>query len=280
MSPKAVVKPRFEAKIRQRSTSGGWRRYVFASSLEHLFPFSEGGSEGGKISATLGRMFSTELFDHLWIPASRSLPRNKQKLMIVLHGRGDSLRAFESIKSELRLGTFNFLLLNAPRRYLTGYSWYALEPHHERGVRGARARLFKLIDELKRDGWATEDIFLLGHSQGALVAADLVLNYPEAFGGLIGVSGYVWFFRGWKARARLSGAKRTPWLFTHGTRDRIIMPAEIREDITMLTETRMPILYREFAKGHDFDYDREVPFIRRWIRHGHVRRTSFRALRA
>ncbi len=218
--------------------------------------------------------FSTSLFDSQWIPASRGVPRAKQKLMIVLHGRGDSLDAFKTIKQELRLPHFNYLLLNAPRKYLNGFSWYALEPHHERGVKGARRRLFDLVQELEGFGWLPEDIFWLGHSQGAMVSADLVLNYPEAFGGLVGVSGYVWFFKGWRARASRSGAKQTPWLFTHGTLDRVISPAEIREDIRELSKTRMPVLYREFLKGHDFDHHREVPFIRKWIRDPRLRRRS------
>lgn len=231
--------------------------------------------KSGSFRVEMNVPFATSLFESDWIPASRGIPRSKQKLMIVLHGRGDSLEAFRTIKQELRAPQFNYLLLNAPRKYLNGYSWYALEPHHERGVRGARQRLFKLVEELEAFGWLPEDIFWMGHSQGALVAADLVLNHPNAFGGLVGVSGYVWFFKGWRARASRGGAMRTPWLFTHGTRDRVILPAEIREDIAELSKTKMPVLYQEFAKGHDFDHRREVPFIRKWIRDSRIRRRSF-----
>jgi phospholipase/carboxylesterase len=210
-------------------------------------------------------MFSTELFNHEWIPASRSVPRSRQKLMIVLHGRGDSLKAYRSIKQELRLPQMNYLLLNAPRRYGSGYSWYALEPRHERGLKRVRAMLFELVQELEAAGWKSQDIIWLGHSQGCLVSCDLVLNHPKPFAGLVGVSGYLWFFRGWRSKARTSGARRTPWLITHGTRDRVILPKEIREDIAVLT-AEVPVLYREFSKGHDFDYRSEVPFIRRWLR--------------
>lgn len=218
--------------------------------------------------------FGTSLFTHEWIPASRGVLRSKQKLMIVLHGRGDSLDAFRSIKQELRLPHFNYLIINAPRKFQDGFSWYANEPHHERGVLAARRKLFQLVAELGSFGWLPEDIFWMGHSQGALVAADLVLNHPAAFGGLVGVSGYVWFFKGWRSKATRGGAVQTPWLFTHGTRDRTILPAEIREDIAELASGEMPVLYREFAKGHDFDYEREVPFIRKWIRDSRLRKAT------
>ena len=210
--------------------------------------------------------FFTTLFDHEWISATRGTPRSKQKLLIVLHGKGDSLAAFRTIRQELKLPHFNVLALNAPRRYLTGYSWFADEPRHQRGVEQARAKLFKLVEELKEAGWKTQDIFWMGHSQGCLVACDLVLNHPEAFGGVVGVSGYMWFFKGWKNRAQKSGARKTPWLITHGTRDRVIRLPEIREDIGELVSGAVPVLYREFPKGHDFDHTSEVPFIRSWIR--------------
>lgn len=103
------------------------------------------------------------------------------------------------------------------------------------------------------------------------MACDLVLNHHDTFGGLIGVSGYLWFFPGWKRKIECSGARRTPWLITHGTRDRVIVPDEIREDINELMRGRVPVLYREFKKGHDFDFNEEVPFIRSWINGGRTR---------
>lgn len=226
---------------------------------------SIGGALYPALEWNLMTAFSTTVFDHLWIPASRGVPRSRQKVMIVLHGRGDSLRAFQSIKQELRQPHLNYLLLNAPRRYGKGYSWYAMEPRHERGVKAAREKLFALVDELKAAGWRTSDLLWMGHSQGCLVASDLVMNHPESFAGLIGVSGYLWFFPGWKRKIARSGARRTPWLITHGTRDRIILPREIRDDVQQLSGGQVPVLYREFPKGHDFDFEREVPFIRGWI---------------
>jgi phospholipase/carboxylesterase len=218
-----------------------------------------------KVPKTRQIKFNSQHFDCEWIPASRSIPRAQQKVMIVLHGRGDSLKSFRSIKRELRRPDINYLLLNAPRRYLTGFSWYALEPNHERGVKEARARLFSLVGELKERGWESQEIIWMGHSQGCLVACDMVFNHPDQFAGLVGVSGYMWFFRGWRSRVRQSGATKTPWLITHGSRDQIIKPSEIRADIVALA-SEVPVLYREFKKGHNFDYEEEVPFIRDWLK--------------
>lgn len=210
-------------------------------------------------------VFRTQLFSSEWLSASPSVPRSEQKLTIVLHGRGDSIESYRDIRREMGLRHMNYLVLNAPKRYHNGYSWGAIRPQRQ-VLLPIRARLFGLIEELRTQGWAASDIYLLGHSQGALVASDLVLHHREQFAGVIVVSGYVWLPRGWRERIKASKARLTPWLITHGSRDRIIFPREIRQDVTQLLKGEIALDYREFAKGHDFDFDEEVPFIRQWIR--------------
>lgn len=224
------------------------------------------GSYGKLVSNAMAVPFRSRQFDSLWISASPRVPRDRQKLMIVLHGLGDSRDSFADIRQELRLPEMNYLLLNAPKKSGDGFSWYSLEPRHAKDVRRARLGLFALIQELRREGWAQEDIFFLGHSQGALMVCDLLMTHPGTFGGAVGISGYVWFFRGWKTIARTSAAWTTPWLMTYGTRDRVIPPAEIREDLEKLWSAGAPVVARAFVKGHDFDYRHEVPFVREWLK--------------
>ncbi len=188
--------------------------------------------------------------------------------MIVLHGKGDRLDAFQSIQQELSLYDFDFLLLNGPMKYSDGFKWINDEPRHMKSLGMTRDLLLSLVEELKEFGYETSNILWLGHSQGGRVASDVVMHSPDAFMGVVAVSSYVGFFKGWENGAAMDagGAWKTPWLFTHGTSDRIIRVAEIRNDIRELTRGKIPLTYREFSKGHDFDYDREVPYIREWIR--------------
>lgn len=191
---------------------------------------------------------------------------------VVLHGKGDSLEAYRSIQAELGLFDFDFLILNGPTKFAGGFKWINDEPRHEKSLGVVRDQLLALVEELKEFGYATEDIFWLGHSQGGRVASDLVMHSPDAFLALIAVSSYVGFFPGWSLAAEdgdSNGAWRTPWLLTHGVDDKIIRLREIQNDVRELTRGRIPLTYKEFSKGHDFDYDREVPFIRNWIR-GHA----------
>lgn len=210
------------------------------------------------------RPFSTTLFEHLFLTGRGREIIPERALMIVFHGKGDSLEAYREIQSEIGLPHFDVLLLNGPMRFADGFKWMNDEPRHEKSLGVVRDQIFSLIEELKEFGYQTENILLLGHSQGGRVAADIVLNSPDVFMGIVAVSSYVGFFEGW-ADGSDCGAWKTPWLITHGTHDRIIRLREIRQDIRELTKGKIPLTYKEFRKGHDFDHDTELPFIRKWV---------------
>lgn len=214
-------------------------------------------------------LFQTPLFDFEMLKGRSREPVEDRRLVIVLHGKGDSLDAFRTIPQELGLVDFDFLTLNAPMKFGDGFKWINDEPRHQRSLEVVRDLLLSLVEELKDFGYRTENLLWLGHSQGGRVASDVVMHSPDRFFGLVAVSSYVGFFEGWSEAAHESnagGAWKTPWLITHGTEDRIIRLREIRNDVRELTRGKIPLTYREFEKGHDFDHDREVPYIREWIR--------------
>lgn len=208
--------------------------------------------------------FSTTLFDHLFLRGRGRECVNERPLIIVFHGKGDSLEAYREIQREIGLAKFDVLLLNGPTKFAGGFKWIHDEPRHEKSLSVVRDQTFSLLEELKEYGYKTGNILFLGHSQGGRVAADIVLNSPDSFMGIIAVSSYVGFFDGWMDSS-VSGAWKTPWLFTHGTHDRVIRLSEIRQDIRELTKGKIPLTYKEFRKGHDFDHAQELPYIRRWV---------------
>lgn len=182
-----------------------------------------------------------------------------------MHGKGDSLESYREFHRETALPQMDFLLINGPLPFLEGRKWMNDEPRHEQTLAVVRWLLFDLIEELKAFGYRTENILWLGHSQGGRVASDFIMHSDDAFMGLIGVSSYVGFFDGWSEKSSASSIWKTPWLFTHGTEDEIIRLREIRNDVRELNRARVPLTYREFHKGHDFDHGLEIPYIRNWI---------------
>lgn len=203
-------------------------------------------------------MIVTDLFDSHFIPAKVS----SKKLMIVLHGKGDSLKPFKKFDEELKVKDINYLLLNAPKKFLGGYSWYGDPPYQRQGVLRVRAKMFQLLSELERQGWKPEDIVLLGFSQGCLVSSDIALNYPKKLGGVVGISGYFQFYPRW--RKKLNNNRKTPWILTHGTKDDVLPFETTKFGVEKLRMAGLKVDFVESDKKHVFK-EEEYPLIRKWL---------------
>ncbi|MBX2994232.1 MAG: serine esterase [Bdellovibrionaceae bacterium] len=205
-------------------------------------------------------MIETELFKSHFIPSARP----SDKLMVVLHGKGDSLRAFKEFNAELELHDFNFLLLNAPKKFLDGYSWYGDPPFQKQGVLRIREKMFRLLDDLQEQGWRMDRTFLFGFSQGCLVSTDIALHYPKPLAGVVGVSGYFQFYPRWRQDIEPS-AVNTPWLLTHGRKDDVLPIDDTKYGVEKLRSVGLKIEWLESDKEHTFE-EEEYPVIRRWVR--------------
>jgi phospholipase/carboxylesterase len=205
-------------------------------------------------------MITTELFKHKFIPSKKK----SEYLMIVLHGRGDSIRPFAQFDEELGIPEMNYLLLNAPRRFLDGYTWYGEPPYQGQGVLKIREKLFDLLNDLELQGWKSDKIFLFGFSQGCLISADLGMNYPKKLAGIVGISGYFNFFPRWKNTISTQ-AKRTPWLFTHGHQDDVLPLPETKFGVEKLKDAGLKVDWIEMDKDHSLK-ESEYPIIRKWVK--------------
>lgn len=210
-------------------------------------------------------MIYTDLFDHHFIPARRASADGERRLMIVLHGRGDSLKPFLNFDEELELPEMNFLLLNGHRKLARqAFSWCGLRDP-ENGLKLVRERLSALVDGLALEGWKPQNIFLFGFSEGCLAGSDFAMSYKKRLGGVIGVSGCLHLAPRWRARMH-SGAKRTPWLFTHGLSDKVIRIETMREDAQKLRKAGLSVDWVELRKKHEIEAAFELPMIRSWVR--------------
>ena len=205
-------------------------------------------------------MIQTELFKNQFIAAKKK----SEYLMIVLHGRGDSIRPFSRFNEELNIPDMNYLLLNAPRKFMDGYTWYGEPPYQAKGVLKIREKMFDLLNELELQGWDPKKIFLFGFSQGCLISADIGLNYPKQLGGVVGISGYFNFYPRWKNNIAPQ-AKKTPWLFTHGHQDDVLPLAETKYGVEKLKDVGLKVDWFEMNKEHTLE-ESEYPLIRKWVK--------------
>jgi len=200
-----------------------------------------------------------------FIPAAEKTSR---RLMVMLHGLGDSIDGYRWMPEAMNLPWLNFLLVNAPDEYFGGYSWFNIEDQMP-GVHRSRKMLFDLLDDLRTKNFPAEQITLGGFSQGCLMAIDVGLRYPHRLAGLVGISG--WVFEIEKLLQEVPPvARQQRLLSTHGPFDTLIPIAKVREQIKTLKAAGFNAEWREFPKAHTIHGEEELSVIREFVRAGYV----------
>jgi len=201
------------------------------------------------------------------IPA---VERGSQRLMIMLHGLGDSIEGYRWFPEAMRLPWLNYLLVNAPDEYYGGYSWFNLNTDNiAPGVHCSRAWLFELLDAQRAKGFPTEQTTLGGFSQGCLMTMEAGLRYPHKFAGLVGISGWVCELK--KVLEELSPvAREQRFLMTHGTFDSVAAIGRTRRQVTDLQAAGLRVEWHEFAKPHTIAGEEEIRVIREFVRAGYA----------
>src|SRR2546428_236722 len=117
--------------------------------------------------------------------------QGSRRLLVMLHGLGDSIEGYRWLPEALNLPWLNYLLVNAPDEYYGGYSWYDFVGDIGPGVARSRQILCELLDTQRAKGFPTEQTVLGGFSQGCLMSLEVGLRYPHRLAGIIGISGHV-----------------------------------------------------------------------------------------
>ena len=186
------------------------------------------------------------------------------RLLVVMHGLGDSADGFRFLPQALQFTNLHYLLLNAPDSYFTGYSWFDIYGEPAKGAIRSREVLFSGFRQLQESGFAPGKIGLLGFSQGAAMALDLACRYPETFGAVVGISGFL-LFQEQYPEALSPVAKRQKILVTHGTEDPILPLEQTETQIQSLKGMGLSIDWRVYEKEHTIDPQREIPDIRNFL---------------
>jgi phospholipase/carboxylesterase len=188
---------------------------------------------------------------------------------LVLHGLGDTKHGWQPVAQMLGIERLGFVFAHAPIPYHEGASWFDLSPNFEpdaSGVRASRDKLWRLIEHLLATfGIGSDKLFLLGFSQGALMAIDTALRYRSRFAGVLGISGFMAFLDEYPA-AFSPCAREQEFLLTHGLYDPMIPIAHVRRQKDTLRRLGCSVDWREYAKEHSIDPEQEIPDIRAWLR--------------
>lgn len=199
------------------------------------------------------------------LPCDWFQPRDPSgKLLVVLHGRGDSSAGFHWLPEALDLPGLGYLMPNAPDDYYGGWSWYDLPPNQEPGVLRSRKLLDRLFDEILESGWNASDIALLGFSQGCLMTLDWGCRSEVQLAAYVGISGYC-LDSAALIRERNPSVEPDKWLITHGVFDEVLPFEVTRRQIDELAAGGLGFRFESYPKGHTIDPVEELPLIRRFL---------------
>ncbi|MGH7941726.1 MAG: alpha/beta hydrolase [Limisphaerales bacterium] len=200
-----------------------------------------------------------------FIPAAEN---TSKRLMVMLHGLGDSVEGYRWLPAAMDLPWLNYLLVNAPDAYFGGFSWFDYPNNMPPGILRSRKLLFDLLDGLQIKGFAPREVTLAGFSQGGLMTMDVGLRYPLRLAGLVDVSG--WIFEIEKLLKELSSIAREQRLFiSHGPFDPLIPFEPVKEQARRLKDAGLNVAWHEFPKGHTFYGEEELARLREFVRAGY-----------
>lgn len=188
----------------------------------------------------------------------------ERRLMVVLHGLGDSIEGYRWMPPALNLPWLTYMLVNAPDEYYGGFSWYDIYGQAGAGIRRSGELLAELLDYKRKQGWPTERTVLFGFSQGCLMSIEMGLRYPHRFAGVVGVSGYVHEPER-LLREKSACASQQRFLITHGTQDPLIPMEPVRQQISALHQAGLSFAWQEFPKAHTIAGEPELAVIRQFV---------------
>lgn len=201
------------------------------------------------------------MLDTLFIPAANP---DSRRLMVVLHGLGDSLNSYRTFPAEIRLPWLNYLLVNAPNSYVLSFSWFDFPGDPTPGAERSYRALEQLLDTQRERGFPTEQTVLFGFSQGCLMVWETGVRYPHRFAGCIGVSGFMREPRQLLA-ARSPVAAEQRFCITHGMLDELLPIETSRKQVEQMRSAGLQVEWKEIVKGHTIEPFGEMLLLRRFI---------------
>jgi len=194
--------------------------------------------------------------------------RTSYPTIVALHGRGADYSDLPPFIKALNIPRVLVVAPRAPFTFMNGgFAWYGLQ---DEGIPSSDSfipslnRLRKFLKEI-RGIYPVDDkrVLLLGFSQGTVMAYAAGLQEPNAFKGIVALSGYIPTRSG--LSLELEDLSGLAVFISHGTDDELIPVRYGREAAKMLTQARADVLYREYSMGHQI-IEETIVDLAKWMR--------------
>jgi phospholipase/carboxylesterase len=197
--------------------------------------------------------------------------RDKNPLLLLIHGYGSNEKDLFSFANELP-ETYYIISVRAPFDLQYGsYAWYAINFDTDQNkfsdlnqAKISRDLIVRFIDELIQNyPIDSDEISLVGFSQGSILSYAIGLSYPEKIKKIIAFSGYL------NLDMVLPGSDQRNFknllvFSSHGTQDQVIPVDWARKTKPLLDQMGISNTYLEYPIGHGISPQNFFDF-KKWL---------------
>lgn len=217
--------------------------------------------------------FAQKIDTELTYSVNPSKAKSNPPVLILLHGYGSSEGDLFALSQSIddRFLTFS---LRAPFKGAeVGYSWYELKfrPNKETTcnyteAKESRAKILSFISNACKAYKAdSTKVYLLGFSQGAIMAYDVALNSPKKIAGILALSGKL-LEESKPAKIDNTAVAKVKFFIAHGRSDNIIDIKEAEKaDEYLAANLIKEVTYKPYEMPHTL-MGAELNDIKAWLK--------------
>ncbi|RDC66482.1 alpha/beta hydrolase [Adhaeribacter pallidiroseus] len=181
------------------------------------------------------------------------------KAILFIHGRGASAESILTLSEHLDVADFSLFAPQATNNSWYPYSFMAPEVQNQPALDSAIEILQELLDSILAQGVKSENIYLLGFSQGACLTAEFATRNAQRYGGLI-------IFTGGLIGQEINTSRYTgdfagtPVLITTGDPDPHVPVSRVNETIKIMEEKGAKIISKIYPRRPHTILPEEIEF--------------------
>src|SRR5690554_3801901 len=120
--------------------------------------------------------------------AGRSI-QQAEKVAIMVHGRGGNAPDILGLASELNVSEYALIAPQATNHTWYPYSFMVAPEQNEPWLTSALELLKEVVDDVMAQGISSENIYLVGFSQGACLTLEFAARNAKKYGGIVAFTG-------------------------------------------------------------------------------------------
>ena len=120
--------------------------------------------------------------------AGRSI-QQAEKVAIMVHGRGGNAPDILGLASELNVSEYALIAPQATNHTWYPYSFMVAPEQNEPWLTSALERLKEVVEDVMAQGISSENIYLVGFSQGACLILEFAARNAKKYGGIVAFTG-------------------------------------------------------------------------------------------